>query len=288
MRKGHSRYIIVSTKYGECYVHKDHYDRGSIPSIQTAIDKNKYFINQAKEIHGDKYDYSNVNYVNASVKVLIICPIHGDFLQTPNAHLNKSRKRGCQRCGVNKRYQEHSNTQKEFIDKSNNRHNNKYDYNKSIYNRQYDKIIITCPIHGDFVMKAKDHLRGQGCTLCGRISISKHRSEEPTGWSLTDWIKMSEKSIHFDSFKCYMIRCFNKDEEFIKIGRTFNRTNWRFRNINLMPYEYEVLKEIIGSPKFVLDKETELKSKFKGYKYLPLKKFNGQYECFNMDILKEI
>lgn len=288
MRVGKNEYMIIDTKYGKCKTRIYHYNKGIKPSIMTAVNKNEYFINQAREIHGDKYSYNNVNYVNAITKVLITCSIHGDFLQTPNAHLDKREKRGCPVCGKLKGRINRRNTQEEFVSKSNNSNNYKYDYSKSVYTKQHNKIIVVCPIHGDFELTAKDHMRGHGCVECGRISISKHRSEEPTGCGLTDWIKMANKSIRFDSFKCYIIRCFDNNEEFIKIGRTFNTTSWRFRNIGVMPYEYEVLKEIVGSPKFVLDKETELKNKFKDYKYVPLKKFNGQYECFTVDILNEL
>ena len=54
------------------------------------------FIEKAKKIHGDKYDYSKVEYINSRTKVCIICPIHGEFWQTPDKHLN--RKQGCNEC----------------------------------------------------------------------------------------------------------------------------------------------------------------------------------------------
>ena len=56
------------------------------------------FIEKAKEIHGDKYDYSKVEYINTKTKVCIICPEHGEFWQTPGSHLNGS---GCPECGNN-------------------------------------------------------------------------------------------------------------------------------------------------------------------------------------------
>lgn len=54
------------------------------------------FIKRAKEIHGDKYDYSLVDYVNAKTKVEIICPVHGKFTQIPYNHLSG---KGCMECG---------------------------------------------------------------------------------------------------------------------------------------------------------------------------------------------
>ena len=52
-------------------------------------DKTENFINKAKKIHGDKYDYSKVEYVNNHTKVCVICPKHGEFWQRPKPHLSK-------------------------------------------------------------------------------------------------------------------------------------------------------------------------------------------------------
>jgi hypothetical protein len=57
------------------------------------------FINAAKKIHGDKYDYSHVSYINSSTKVCIICPKHGEFWQNPYHHLNGE---GCPKCNYSK------------------------------------------------------------------------------------------------------------------------------------------------------------------------------------------
>lgn len=53
------------------------------------------FIEKSKVIHGDRYDYSRVNYKNNKTKVCIICPIHGEFWQRPNNHLSGQ---GCPYC----------------------------------------------------------------------------------------------------------------------------------------------------------------------------------------------
>lgn len=68
----------------------------NFPSINSAIDKNYAFIEKAKLIHGDKYDYSKINYLNANTKVNIICKEHGEFLQTPAQHINM--KHNCPKC----------------------------------------------------------------------------------------------------------------------------------------------------------------------------------------------
>ena len=60
------------------------------------------FIERAKAVHGDKYDYSKVEYINMHHKVLIICPVHGLFEQLPQPHL---KGQGCPECGKTKQKQ---------------------------------------------------------------------------------------------------------------------------------------------------------------------------------------
>jgi hypothetical protein len=122
------------------------------------------FIRKAKEIHGDKFNYDKVNYVNGTTKVIITCPIHGDFLQTPSNHL----KGGCKKCAdSNRDYLRVSLDQ--FIDRANKKHKNKYDYSKVSYVNTTDKVIIGCPIHGDFEQEGNSHLLGVGCPKCAGV-----------------------------------------------------------------------------------------------------------------------
>jgi hypothetical protein len=118
----------------------------------------KNFIEKAKEIHNDKYNYSLVDYKNNRTKVKIICPIHGEFEQEPHSHLSGC---GCKKCaGLNKL------TTKEFIDKSIKIHNNKYDYCLVEYKNYSTKVKIICPIHGEFEQIPLNHFKGKGCKFC--------------------------------------------------------------------------------------------------------------------------
>ena len=87
------------------------------------------FILKSKKIHGDKYDYSKVSYINNRTKVCIICPEHGEFWMIPDSHL---RKRGCPMCGTRAAQMKNRLTQEEFIKRAKEIHKNKYDYTKSI------------------------------------------------------------------------------------------------------------------------------------------------------------
>jgi len=116
------------------------------------------FIKKARSIHGDKYDYSNVKYINNHTKVVINCPAHGEFEQIPNSHL---KGRGCKSCGGKEQL-----TTDQFIYKAINKHGNIYDYSKSIYINAKENIIIICKKHGNFEQKANNHLNGAGCPKC--------------------------------------------------------------------------------------------------------------------------
>jgi len=117
------------------------------------------FINRSKIIHNNKYDYSLVKYKNNKTKVKIICPIHGIFEQVPNSHLNNN---GCSKC-----YSDGLKTNiDDFIESANQKHNNKYNYDKVCYINTNTKVIITCPVHGDFEQNPADHLKGNGCPRC--------------------------------------------------------------------------------------------------------------------------
>ena len=117
------------------------------------------FIEEAREIHGDKYDYSKVEYKNTDIPVCIICPIHGEFWQTPYHHIK--RKQGCPKCGGKVRL-----TTEEFIKRAIEIHGNKYDYSKVEYVNNRTPVCIICPEHGEFWQSPSGHLSGKGCPKC--------------------------------------------------------------------------------------------------------------------------
>ena len=132
------------------------------------------FIEKAKNIHGNKYDYSKVEYKNANTKVCIICPEHGEFWQTPNSHLNW---RGCPKCGNLKKGQNKKLTAKEFIEKAKEIHGDRYDYSKVNYVNSKTPVCIICPEHGEFYMKPTYHIFNKcDCQKCGEIKRINKRS----------------------------------------------------------------------------------------------------------------
>ena len=121
------------------------------------------FIQKSHLIHNYKYDYSKAIYVNRVTKILIICPVHGKFYQRPAEHLALS---GCPKCSIEERTKLKTKNRTDFIHKANIIHNNKYNYDKVIYLKGRNKVIITCPQHGDFYQTPEGHLSGRGCVKC--------------------------------------------------------------------------------------------------------------------------
>lgn len=125
---------------------------------------NKDFINKARKIHGDKYDYSKVDYKNKNSKLNIICPIHGEFEQVARNHIMDDC--GCPKCGDDNVSKARSLTLVEFVKKGEEVHDNKYDYSKVVYKKNTIKVTVICPIHGEFKQRPIVHLRGCGCPKC--------------------------------------------------------------------------------------------------------------------------
>lgn len=121
------------------------------------------FIKKAKEVHGDKYDYSKVEYSNAKTKVCIACPEHGEFWQKPYNHLNGQ---GCSKCRYDSLSKKYRKTKDEFIEKSLKKHGNRYDYSKVKYLNWKTKVCIICPEHGEFWQTPNAHENGNGCPKC--------------------------------------------------------------------------------------------------------------------------
>ena len=133
--------------------------------------KNK-FIQKAKEIHGNKYDYIG-DYVNRKMKIEISCPIHGIFNQTPANHIQH--KQGCPQCGFISTASKKTLDKDEFISKAKEIHGNKYDY-VGLYVKSINKIEIKCNKHGSFFQSPNNHLGGKGCPHCGLV-ISNPETE---------------------------------------------------------------------------------------------------------------
>lgn len=116
------------------------------------------FIIKAKSIHGDRYGYAEVNYINSNEKIKIMCGTHGIFEQKPHHHLEGN---GCPSCSKNKKM-----TLESFISEANSIHRGRYSYEEVVFVSTRFKVSITCPVHGSFEQTAENHLSGYGCISC--------------------------------------------------------------------------------------------------------------------------
>lgn len=179
----------------------------TIPSL---LDKDIYsdldlFIHKSRETHGNKYDYSKVDYKGSKVRVVIVCPEHGAFLQKPNNH---TRGAGCSKCsgvyadgrndfinlaedgmcpkhgvyhipdGCKGCKEDSQNTKLEsFIEDCRKVHGDFYDYSKARFEVRKDYITVICPDHGEFRVKGSEHLSGTDCPLCSKERYLRKRFE---------------------------------------------------------------------------------------------------------------
>jgi hypothetical protein len=122
------------------------------------------FAEEATRKHEGKYTYAHVAYLNARTEVVITCPLHGDFRQTPNVHLSGG---GCLRCSGFL-----VSSTAEFVKEATKRHEGKYSYDRVVYVNSIGKVWITCPEHGDFQQPPNAHLIGHGCPKCAGVALS--------------------------------------------------------------------------------------------------------------------
>lgn len=278
------------------------------------------WIAKAKLVHGDKYDYSKVNYINSKNKVEIICGIHGEFKQIANSHLIG---KGCKECGNIKQ----SYSLEQFINKATLVHNHKYNYSYAIYQNITKKIIIACPTHGEFEQTPNNHLSGNGCPKCDdtkkytkeefiQKSIETHKNKYD--YSKVDYINSKIKvaiicPIHGEfnttpnshlnaktgcpncadygfqpnkpAYLYYLKITTDTNQVLYKIGITNRTVNERFNLTDLAKIEI-VKQKLYDNGQDALDWETKLKRMYKEYQYKgPDILSSGNTELFTEDII---
>lgn len=131
----------------------------------------KDFVNKATKKFNDMYDYSLVDYKGTHKHVIIICPKHGQFEQTPRQHL-RGKTGGCRKCaGLFK-------TTDEFVRECKRTHGNEYNYDKVVYINAKTFVVIVCPKHGQFHQRPYIHASGSGCPKC----CLQHHSKKAIQW----------------------------------------------------------------------------------------------------------
>jgi len=156
------------------------------------------FIEKASKVHGGRYDYSKVEYVNSNTKVCIKCPVHGEFWQLPSNHLQGM---GCRKCGRESIRESTDVLTCRFIEKAIAVHGDKYDYSKVEYKNAYTDVCIICKKHGEFLQSPHNHLRGHGCPFCA----NKYKTT-------CDFVTMARK-VHGDKYDYSNVEYVNSQDK---------------------------------------------------------------------------
>lgn len=158
------------------------------------------FIQRARKVHGDKYDYSKVEYKGQETHISIVCKKHGVFVQTPHSHL---RGQNCPKCAAENK----AHTTEWFIKQAKNIHGDRYDYSKVNYVTGRTKVEIICKKHGIFKQNPETHLSGSICPICSNetrmqtleyyIRLSKEKHGDKYDFSKSVYLgAMKEIEVH--------------------------------------------------------------------------------------------
>lgn len=242
--------------------------------------KHEDFIAKSMLMHDGKYDYSLVNLTEGfNEKVVIICPAHGEFVQSAGPHMLGN---GCVKCGYEKarmsRYQEY--TTEYFVNRATEIHGDRYSYESAVYVNTETKIKITCKEHGIFEQRPLCHIKGKGCVKCRNENttynfIQKYRDNPDLG---------SEKGI------IYVLSVEGKDEKFLKFGITSNYRG-RFKKYRMdfkkVGYSYEVLYKFETTNYISAMVENDILKELRreSAMYLPKLNFSGKSECIQTSFL---
>ncbi len=298
---------------------------GGIQGGHTLSHTTEKFVKRAREVHGDTYDYSLVEYVNNYTKVKIICREHKVFEQVPASHI---KGRGCPACGGKSKQ-----TTEQFVKKAREVHGDTYDYNLVDYVSIFTKVKIFCKEHGEFEQLPVNHINhGSGCPFCGSIEQGKKRSHttkqfiekatevhgEIYDYSLVDYVNSHTKvkiicrehgefeqlpSNHTSGKGCficneakyldrptilYYVRVEDNGMIGYKIGITTKDTMYRYRDDIRAGTHITILDETMyetGKPAF--EREQEIIKQYKQYihPYGEAMLFGGASELFDRDVL---
>lgn len=261
--------LYTQDEFGICKVSVSTLLRGVNPNIKTAMFPSLYNINKYKKLHKFNHlDFSNCKYTDALEYTTVKCRKHGEYQSKPNWILSG---RGCYMCSDEKRGEHLLSNTKDFIKRCMERfdHNIKI-YDKVDYTGAKKEILIFCYECKDYYKTIPNsHYSGQGCPICNK-----------GGYSRSDYVKQAKGR----DGVMYILKLKNDDEEFYKIGITFQGVKTRFSSNNSLPYDYEIIYEYKCDAGCTWDLEKEHHKKYKAYQYFPNISFAGYTECFTIEL----
>ncbi len=170
---------IVCIKHG-LFQQKPEYHKNGHGCPECGVEKNtecnrltnNEIIKSFKKCHGNKYDYSRVNYINNSFPVEIICSLHGAFFQSPYSHKNGA---NCHQCAFSEKSRGSHYTLDRLINDFKAIHGDTYNYQKVKFERIDKLITILCKIHGEFKQLPYIHKQGSGCPTCAGQNLDTNK-----------------------------------------------------------------------------------------------------------------
>lgn len=176
------------------------------------------FIDKSKLLHGEKFDYSQTVYKNATTKLIIICKLHGEQIMLPHHHTN-NKSYGCAMCGKQAINKNKILTQEEFLNRIKDLKGLNFD--KTIYKTKREKIIVTCNIHGDYSTTAEILLKLCGCPKCksstGELEIASILNKQNIQYleqlGFNDCTASNNRRLLFDFYLPFYNTCIEFDGE---------------------------------------------------------------------------
>lgn len=229
------------------------------------------FIEKATIIHGTTYDYTLVEFKSSKDRVEIICKEHGVFTQKPNEHLSG---RGCQACGQLRKFVGLD----DFIKRSNEVHNNKFDYTNSVYEHSNSEIEIICRVHGSFFQKPSAHMMGHQCPKCSgeERALKQH-------WNYVKRCELNPEMAESIGY-LYLLDMSVNEENFLKIGISTNykKRLGRYREEGL---DFTILKviETTAVKSAILESQVLKFVRNQEVRYIPNHGFKGWTECADIN-----
>lgn len=254
------------------YVHKD--------KKKTKSTDKETFIEEAIKVYGNKDDYTDSDIISSKEKIQIRCKKHDIVFTKDIATYLKGW--GCPQCSAENYRKIRKKSTEDYIERAKKVHGDNCDYTNTVYITGKDKIEVKCNIHNEvFNVLPRNHIAGNSCKKCSRDNISKSLlgKEGTGGYTKSGYVNQANGREAF----VYLIKCWNEEEEFYKIGKTFLDINKRFTKGNLC-YFFDNIHFHFGEAGYIYDLENDLHRKYKSYKYKPLNWFAGHTECYITDL----
>jgi hypothetical protein len=227
------------------------------------------FIERAREVHGDTYLYERVAYTPVKYcRVIITCPIHGDFEQRASSHLSGN---GCKQCSDAKRRM----TTDDFIKKAKEVHGDRFDYSMTDYKRSHGKVTIICAIHGKYEQKAYRHIQGDGCRACKYL-------HHPGGYTYNLFKENRELARSTGIF--YIVEYeFPGEQPFIKVGITihnaYTRHKSHWKRVTILQETVMAMEDAFHHEQLLLHRPD-----IQQFRYEPRNLNGGVTECFTLGV----